>query len=215
MTNATAPENAGPVDASVAESEDGAKSSRGRARAFTWRRAVAYSFAAATLALAAPAESRLFPYGFYAGAAVALIGEALRVWGCGHLRKNKDVITSGPYAYVRNPLYLGTLLIIVGFCVAAGNTVVLYGLLPVGLIGFFAYYTPKKERVESDRLRRRFGAQFDVYHAAVPGYLPRITRWEHASKLPWSGPLVVDNTEIPTALLVAAGLTVLALRAFA
>jgi protein-S-isoprenylcysteine O-methyltransferase Ste14 len=176
---------------------------------------VSYAFAAATLALASPAQSPLWPYGFYAGALVAVVGEALRIWGCGHLRKNKDVITSGPYGYVRNPLYLGTLLILVGFCVAAGNEIVMYVLLPVGLIAFFAYYTPKKERVESDRLRRRFGAQFDAYHDAVPGYLPRITRWKNASNLPWSWPLVVDNTEIPTALLVAAGLTVLALRAFA
>jgi protein-S-isoprenylcysteine O-methyltransferase Ste14 len=138
----------------------------------------------------------------------------LRVWGCGHLRKNKDVITSGPYAHVRNPLYLGTLLILVGFCVAAGDEVVLYGLLPVALFVFFVYYTPKKERVESDRLRRRFGARYDAYHAAVPGYLPRITRWSGASDLRWSASLAVENSELSTAVFVATGLAVLAARAF-
>jgi protein-S-isoprenylcysteine O-methyltransferase Ste14 len=193
------------------------RETRGRARAFTWRRAVAYVFAAATLAwvfIEPPSSSPIWPWGLYVGAFLAVVGEGWRVWGCGHLRKNQDVISSGPYAHVRNPLYLGTLLIVVGFCLAVGSRVVLYGLLPVGLLAFFAYYTPKKERVESDRLRRRFGAQFDVYHDAVPGYLPRITRWEKASHEKWSAALVAENTEIPTLLFVLVGLGVVFFRAF-
>jgi len=193
--------------------DDAPRESRGRPRV-TWRRFVAYAFAAATLLLARPATSPLWPWGFAAGAALALLGEALRIWGCGHLRKNQDVVSSGPYAHVRNPLYLGTLLALVGFCLAAGNTIVMYGLLPLGLVVFFAYYTPKKERVESDRLRRRFGAQFDEYRAAVPGYLPRLTRWAGASTQRWSAALVVENTELPTAAFVALGLAALAVRAF-
>ncbi len=210
----TAAHESASTNPSVADSSEEPRESRGRARNFTWRRIVCYLFAAATLVLATPAKSPLWPWGLHAGAALAVIGELLRVWGCGHLRKNQDVISSGPYAHVRNPLYLGTLLIIVGICVAAGNSVVMFVLLPVGLIAFFAYYTPKKERVESDRLRRRFGAQFNVYHDAVPGYLPRVTRWKDASRERWSGRLVVENTEIPTALFVAAGLAVLFVRAF-
>lgn len=190
------------------------RTSRGRARDVTWRRLVAYAFAAALLGLAQPRSSPLWPAGFAAGAALAVAGEALRVWGCGHLRKNQQVVTSGPYARVRNPLYLGTLLILVGVCLAAGQRVVLFGLLPAGLAAFFLYYTPKKERIESDRLRRRFGRRFERYHAAVPGYLPRLTRWEKASKDRWSAALVVENSEVETVLFVLAGLTVLAVRAF-
>jgi len=212
----TAERTADPDDAAdeAGEAAPRGSAARGWSKALAWRRLVAYAFAAATLVLASPAQSALWPWGFAGGAAVAVAGEALRFWGCGHLRKNKDVITSGPYAYVRNPLYLGTLLIVVGFCVAAGNAVVLYGLLPVALLAFFVYYTPKKERVESDRLRRRFGARFDAYHDAVPGYLPRITRWSGASDLRWSGRLAVENSEGSTAALVATGLAVLAARAF-
>jgi protein-S-isoprenylcysteine O-methyltransferase Ste14 len=191
------------------------RSSRGRARALTWRRLVAFGFAGATLALARPAASPLQPWGIHAGAATAVLGEALRIWGCGHLRKNQDVISSGPYAHVRNPLYLGTLLILVGFCLAAGDAVVLFGLLPAGLLVFAGYYTPKKERVESDRLRRRFGRRFDAYRAAVPGYVPRITRWSGASRARWSAALVVENTELPTAVFVGVGLAAVFVRAFA
>jgi protein-S-isoprenylcysteine O-methyltransferase Ste14 len=210
----TTVERTADADVAAAEAAPRGKAARGWSEVFSWPRLVAYAFAAATLALASPAQSVLWPWGFVGGAALAVVGEALRVWGCGHLRKNKDVISSGPYAYVRNPLYLGTLLIVVGFCVAAGNKVVLYGLLPAALLAFFVYYTPKKERVESERLRRCFGARFDAYHAAVPGYLPRVTRWSDASKLPWSGPLALENSEGSTAAFVAIGLAVLAARAF-
>ena len=181
----------------------------------TWRRFVAYAFAGAVLALADPAGSPVAPYGgLHIGAALALFGEFWRIWGCGHLRKNQAVISSGPYAHVRNPLYLGTLLILVGFCLAAGNRVVLYGLLPFALAVFFSYYTPKKERVESDRLRRRFGEEFEVYHDAVPGYFPRLTKWKGSKPAPFSGALVVENSEIPTLVLVLLGLVVLYARNF-
>jgi protein-S-isoprenylcysteine O-methyltransferase Ste14 len=182
----------------------------GRAGFLTWRSFTACTFAVATLVLVYlnrnDRPSWIHPWGMAAGATLAVLGEALRVWGCGHLRKNQDVITSGPYAHVRNPLYLGTLLILVGICLASEISIVLYGLLPVGLLVFCAYYTPKKERVESDRLRRRFGARFDAYHDAVPGYFPRLARWSGASSERWSGSLVVSNTELPTVGFVLFGL---------
>ena len=178
----------------------------------TWRRFVAYLFAAALLALADPASSPIAPWNLAAGAALSLFGAFWRVWGCGHLRKNQAVITSGPYAHVRNPLYLGTLLNLFGFGLAAGHPVILYGLLPAGLIVFAAYYVPKKERVESDRLRKRFGAEFEEYHAAVPGYLPRISPWKGAKQAPMSWALVVENSELETLGLILGGLGVMACR---
>lgn len=175
----------------------------------SWRQGASYLFAAALLLLADPAASPWAPWNLVAGIACCSIGVFWRVWGCGHLRKNKDVITSGPYAHVRNPLYLGTLLQIVGFGLAAGHPWILYGFLPLGLLVFFLYYVPKKERVESDRLRRRFGAEFDEYHAAVPGYLPRISRWEGAKRERMSWPLVVENSEVGTVVVILIGLAVL------
>ena len=57
---------------------------------------------------------------FVVGSALALLGIAVRVWGCGHLQKNRLVVTSGPYAHVQHPLYLGTFLIALGAVLAAG-----------------------------------------------------------------------------------------------
>lgn len=180
----------------------------------TWRQFACYIAAGVLLLLADPAASPWAPWNLIAGIACCFIGVFWRVWGCGHLRKNKDVISSGPYAHVRNPLYLGTLLQIVGFGVAAGHPWILYGFLPVGLLVFFLYYVPKKERVESDRLRRRFGAEFDEYHDAVPAYLPRLRAWPRAKPDPMSWPLVVENSEVGTVVAILIGLAVLIGRYF-
>jgi protein-S-isoprenylcysteine O-methyltransferase Ste14 len=180
----------------------------------TWRRLIVYAFAAAVLALADPKALSWQPWNLVAGGGLCLFGEFWRIWGCGHLRKNKAVITSGPYAHVRNPLYLGTLLILFGFLLAAGHPIVVYGLLPFALIAFATYYVPKKERVESERLRKRFGAEFDVYHAAVPGYLPRLTAWPQAKQDVMSWPLVAENSEWETCALILCGFGVLLARYF-
>jgi protein-S-isoprenylcysteine O-methyltransferase Ste14 len=182
---------------------------RRAARGVPWRTLVALLFVVAVLVLATPKESLLGPAGLASGSAVALLGEALRIWGCGHLRKNEDVVSSGPYAYVRNPLYIGTLLILVGFCVAAGSPATLYALLPVGVATFVLYYAPKKERIESARLRQRFGARFDRWHDAVPAYVPRLTPWPEATRAPWSARLVAENSELETAAFVLIGIVVM------
>ena len=73
----------------------------------TTRRVAVYAAAVLVFLLASPT-----PVLFAVGASLALLGECLRVWACGHLRKNQAVIQSGPYAHVKNPLYLGTFLIL-------------------------------------------------------------------------------------------------------
>ena len=59
-----------------------------------------------------------------AGAAIALVGEGLRIWAAGHLTKAREVTTSGPYRWFAHPLYLGSAVIGVGLAVAAASTVV-------------------------------------------------------------------------------------------
>ncbi len=54
------------------------------------------------------------------GVALATLGIAVRMWASGHVRKDKVLATSGPYAYVRHPQYVGNQLITVGFCLASG-----------------------------------------------------------------------------------------------
>jgi protein-S-isoprenylcysteine O-methyltransferase Ste14 len=148
------------------------------------------------------------PRWFAVGLGVVVLGQAIRAWAAGHLYKNERVVTSGPYAYVKNPLYLGTFLIMVGFCVMASN----YVLLAAGLVVFIAYYAPFKQRRESDRLRERFGEAWDRYDREVPGYLPRLTPYPGREEKPWQWAAFIRNDEHGTVLAVAFGIALLAWR---
>lgn len=151
------------------------------------------------------------PRWFVLGLLIVVAGEAVRIWAAGHLYKNERVITSGPYAYVKNPLYLGTFLIMVGFCVMASNTSS-YLFLAIGLVVFVAYYAPFKQRRESGRLRERFGDTWVRYDREVPSYLPRLTPYPDRERQPWSREAFLRNDEHGTVLAVLVGVAVLAWR---
>jgi len=103
------------------------------------------------------------------GAIVVVPGLVIRALASGHVRKNEALTTSGPYAYTRNPLYLGSLVIGLGFCAAARSWWV--GLALV--VMFFAIYVPVI-RDEETFLRRTF-PEFEEYARRVPRMLPRFT----------------------------------------
>ena len=137
------------------------------------------------------------PY-FLTGLALVIPGELIRIWAAGHLRKNQEVTTTGPYAYVKNPLYLGTLLIMIGYCLMARNLVVFF----IGLAVFFFYYVPFKKHRESARLQERFGDAWTVYDWAVPDYLPRLSPYPKRGTQPWRWAVFLDNSEHETAIVV-------------
>ncbi|MBI4569790.1 MAG: hypothetical protein HY719_15465 [Planctomycetes bacterium] len=166
-------------------------------KAMTPRRLALFAVGAALVAFAkaTPATAAL-------GAALCVAGETLRLWACGHLEKNDEVTNSGPYAHVKNPLYLGSLLIATGLAVSAANAAAV--LLVAGVFGL--YYFPYKLKVESDRMRRRFGADYDHYDRAVPALLPAWRRYERARAKKWSVRLMVQNSEIGAAAATLIGL---------
>ena len=93
----------------------------------------------------------------------------LRGYAAGYVRKNAELTTTGPYAYTRNPLYLGSLLITLGFGAASGNW-----LLTLMLAALFAAIYIPTILGEEGYLRANF-AGFDAYAARVPRLLPRLT----------------------------------------
>ncbi|MBL8841860.1 MAG: isoprenylcysteine carboxylmethyltransferase family protein [Planctomycetes bacterium] len=181
----------------------------------TLRRIAVYLAGALVFVLARPTIEL-----YAVGCGLALAGEALRLWACGHLRKNQAVIQSGPYSHVKNPLYLGTFLILVGGIFAASNfdkggtsRYLLILFLPFALGVFFFYYLPHKFRVEGGRLRRRFGAEWDAYDQKVPDFIP--SPWPRLRAPGRFDPaLVAHNSEISTALLVLLGLAILGSKFF-
>jgi protein-S-isoprenylcysteine O-methyltransferase Ste14 len=102
--------------------------------------------------------------------AAVLPGLWLRGYSAGYIRKNAEITTSGPYAYTRNPLYLGSLLITLGFGAAAGR----WWLCALLAALFAAIYIPTILGEET-YLREHF-AGFEAYAARVPRLLPRLTR---------------------------------------
>lgn len=104
------------------------------------------------------------------GSVLILFGLALRGVASGHLRKNAEVTTTGPYAYVRNPLYLGSLIMAAGFAVAARDWWLAAGML----VFFLAVYLPVILSEEA-WLRSNFPA-FEDYARRVPRLWPRFRR---------------------------------------
>jgi protein-S-isoprenylcysteine O-methyltransferase Ste14 len=177
---------------------------------WTYRMIIAAAFAVAVLVLADPRER---PSLVAPGVALAALGCLIRIWGTGHLRKNKILATGGPYAFVRHPLYVGTFLIVVGLGLMAGSVYVLYGLLPAALLIYFIYYAPKKERIESDRLERRFGDEFVRYRKAVRSYFPRLTPYPgRQGSFSFEG--VMINREYLITIAVAFGVAVILVKFF-
>jgi protein-S-isoprenylcysteine O-methyltransferase Ste14 len=105
------------------------------------------------------------------GAGLVIPGLAIRGLASGHLQKNEQLATGGPYAYTRNPLYLGSLILSVGFSLAARSWWIVGGIVLL----FFVIYLPVI-RSEENFLRERF-PQFDEYAREVPSLLPRVSRF--------------------------------------
>ena len=140
--------------------------------------------------------ARPTPVGVATGVLLVALGQALRVWASGHLIKNVSLITSGPYRYTRNPLYLGRLLIFVGLCVMARLPHGLHWLLLVaGCTVFFGYYLPRKERVEPARLSVLHGESFERYRRTVPALWPTTTPYDDADRGRWSAARARGNRE--------------------
>ncbi len=103
------------------------------------------------------------------GFAVATVGVLVRALASGHIRKNAELATTGPYAYTRNPLYLGSIIIAVGFIIAARNLWV-----GVGALAMFAFIYLPVITAEEKYLRSAFPG-YDRYAHEVPRFLPRLS----------------------------------------
>lgn len=102
------------------------------------------------------------------GSLLIVPGLLIRALASGYVQKNEALAMSGPYAYTRNPLYLGSLLMGIGFAIAARSWWVGVALV----VMFFAIYLPVI-RGEEKFLRERF-PEFDEYACRVPRMFPRL-----------------------------------------
>jgi protein-S-isoprenylcysteine O-methyltransferase Ste14 len=146
------------------------------------------------------------PRAFGLGIAIALVGLFIRAAAAGYVTKSRILATSGPYAFARHPLYLGSTLIGAGFLVAArSGTAALLGA------GYWFMFFPATMGREEEKLRQRFGGAFDEYVARVSRFWPRrLPARNEGSGFSWR--LYLRNREFQAALGVAAGIAVLWLK---
>ncbi len=149
------------------------------------------------------------PTGIVVGLILISLGELIRIWAAGHLQKNEVLTVSGPYSYVKNPLYIGSILITAGFCILADN---IY-LLAAAMFMFCFHYIPYKKRVEGDRLKRLFGKAYEDYDEQVPEYLPRWTPYSK-ERVSWRFRNFIENSEEGILLMVIAGVLLVLSKPF-
>lgn len=101
------------------------------------------------------------------GSLLIVLGILLRSWAAGHLRKGCDLTIKGPYSLCRHPLYLGSLLLFVGFSLALGW----WSYLPAVATVLVAVHFVTTLR-EEDRLAQKFGGRWQEYVRATPRFIP-------------------------------------------
>ena len=126
-------------------------------------------------------------YSLIAGFIIAGIGELIRLWGVSWAGSETRttgavggtfLIISGPFAYVRNPLYVGNILIYTGFGFMSNA---LFPFLPVIALIFFTWQYHTIVYEEEGYLRKAFGAAYEEYFQKVPRYLPGFTPYKNKS----------------------------------
>ena len=143
------------------------------------------------------------PRWIFFGIGIAAVGVLLRTLAAGHLRKHEKLATSGPYAYTRNPLYLGSAFLGLGCAVAVHSWV-----FTTLLAGYLLVFYPMVMRREEKELQKLYGSEFAAYAARVPAFWPRFFA-EGAPGEPFSWALYRRNREYEAGIGLVLGMALL------
>ena len=161
------------------------------------------------LIIAAYVLARPNAHSLLAGAGFITLGLILRGWACGHLTKDRELTTSGPYRYTRNPLYLGSLVIALGVTAAALS----WWVAGLFILNFLVFYTVTilKERRAMLEL---FPEAYAEYSRHVPLLLPGWRPYPNAKVKPFSWDLYRSNKEYRALIAAVCFLLLMVLRLF-
>ena len=118
---------------------------------------------------------------FLLGTVFVVLGILVRLWASGHVKKDQTLTTTGPYGYVRHPLYVGNHLITLGFCIASG---LLWSFIAWALIALIFY--PGTIAHEDEVLQRLFGQAWERWRAVTSALIPRLTPYQPGATGEWS-----------------------------
>jgi type IV secretory pathway TrbD component len=130
-----------------------------------WRVRLGYPLALAVLYFSKPA-----PRSILLGAAAGIVGLCIRAYAAGYLHKQEVLTVTGPYAYTRNPLYLGSAVLALAVGISTRSWI-----SALILVLYFAVFYTVVMRKEESELHPRHGAAFEQYARAVPLFIPRLT----------------------------------------
>ena len=141
-----------------------------------YRQAFGLLLVAVSAWAATPGHTRV-----WAGLAIAAAGQAFRIFAAGTIFKNRRLATRGAYALVRHPLYLGNVLILGGFALAAGSLP-----LAVVILVFFLVWYPAAVRYEDVKLEHFFGDEWRRWRAGTNAIFPGRLNWEALTDAGWN-----------------------------
>jgi len=138
---------------------------------------------------------------FYIGAGIAAVGTLIRLWASGHVMKNKELATNGPYAFVRHPLYVGNILLLIGFSIAS-SLWWSYALM----VALLLFYYPPTIAYEDNKLHNFFGESWEAWskttHALIPTFPKRTTGSDQASSWSFKKSLVQNGEPVIVIYLI-------------
>ena len=160
-----------------------------------------------------PRFAIIYPFGVYllifgavstislrAGIGYVIAGLLIRLWSNGYAIKNDKLSTCGPYAFVRNPLYVGTFLIALGFVIVLQMGWVV-GTLFLAALGFMYYQTIQNEQ---GMLLKKFGKVYQDYCAKVPAIIPALVPYNKAEQWPFSLERLIKSKEYKSLVWITA-----------
>lgn len=132
----------------------------------------------------------------FVGLTVAALGQVFRIYAAGFIHKNKQLATNGPYALVRHPLYLGNILILTGFSIAAANLYVW-----IGVILFFVIWYPAAIAYEDSKLESIFEDEWRTWSKNIRAVIPGRFKWADLKSDGWDTyQSLIRNGELPISL---------------
>ena len=111
----------------------------------------------------------IFPYASYIAISLIFLGLATRMFASGFVLKNKELSTTGPYAFMRHPLYTGNIMILIGLCLINGF---LWSFISAFV--FFWFYYPTAIEYEDRKLKSLFPDAWEEWASITPALMPKM-----------------------------------------
>lgn len=147
-------------------------------------------------------------HSFIYGIPFIALGELVRIWASGHIVKDLTLTVSGPYSYSRHPLYLGSLIIAIGFTIIGNSTIIIVLMM----LYFFFFYTPAIIKEET-ALKEKFNESFSIYRELVSLFISKENRWYLPGKFaPFKLSRFLHNREYEFIIAIFIIITILFLK---